>query len=95
MKWKKICSGHEEWRRTECTAATEPRRYPESRVIATWTSDGSHDAAESTVGEDIAGQSTPFRYSGASENPKRPLKSERAKPPSLGKERIPRQINGE
>ncbi|KAF1875381.1 hypothetical protein Lal_00007997 [Lupinus albus] len=26
MKWKNTFSGHDEWRRTECTAAIEPRR---------------------------------------------------------------------
>ncbi|KAJ0828763.1 hypothetical protein HanRHA438_Chr17g0840901 [Helianthus annuus] len=34
MKWKKMFSGQDVWRRTECTAAIDPRRYSESSVIA-------------------------------------------------------------
>nr|GMC88081.1 hypothetical protein EUGRSUZ_K03516 [Ipomoea batatas]GME17959.1 hypothetical protein EUGRSUZ_K03516 [Ipomoea batatas]GME20725.1 hypothetical protein EUGRSUZ_K03516 [Ipomoea batatas] len=47
MKWKKIVSGQDAWRRTECTAAIDPRRYSESRVMATWTRAGSQDDAVS------------------------------------------------
>ena len=68
MKWKKTWSGQEAWRRTEWTAAIEPRRYSESSVIATWTNDAAHDVAGSA---EAAGQSTPLRYSRASENPAR------------------------
>ncbi|KAK2991929.1 hypothetical protein RJ640_002903 [Escallonia rubra] len=81
------------WRRTECTAAIDPRRYSESRVIATWTSDASHDVVPTPLPEPplTTGQSTPLRYSGASANPKDP-----SEPSSVltGKERIRRQING-
>ncbi|KAJ0432756.1 hypothetical protein HanIR_Chr17g0862711 [Helianthus annuus] len=34
MKWKKMFSGHDAWRRTEWTAAIVPRRYSKSIVIA-------------------------------------------------------------
>ncbi|KAK9163137.1 hypothetical protein Syun_004039 [Stephania yunnanensis] len=36
-KWKKTNSGPRECRRTEWTAAIDPRRYSMSRVMAMWT----------------------------------------------------------
>lgn len=85
MKWKKIFSGHEEWRRMEWTVAMLPRRYPESRVIAMWTKDMSQLNATSLRFVGII-HSAPFLYCGASEKRDTP-----SKPVSLGNERIPAQ----
>nr|GMC46187.1 hypothetical protein KK1_012206 [Ipomoea batatas]GMD25851.1 hypothetical protein KK1_012206 [Ipomoea batatas]GMD28774.1 hypothetical protein KK1_012206 [Ipomoea batatas] len=88
MKWRNTCSGQDAWRRTECTAAIEPRRYSESSVMAMWTRNGSQDDAVSLSLSSscfFAGQSAPFRYSGASKNPN---------PVLSGKLRIPMQSNG-
>ncbi|KAL2554105.1 Uncharacterized protein Fot_07724 [Forsythia ovata] len=65
MKCKNTLSGQEAWRSTEWTATIDPRRYSESRVIATLINDGSHDVKASRC-KVFAGQSSSLRHSGAS-----------------------------
>lgn len=67
MKWKNTFSGQEACLRTERTAAMEPRRYSESRVMAMCTCDGSQEVTWEEEDADTA-HSAPLRYSGASAN---------------------------
>jgi len=89
-----MLSGQEACLRTEWTAAIEPRRYSESRVMAMWTKEGSQEETNRPLLVKT-GQSLPLRYSGASAN-RNPLSTSTAPLfPSLdGIERIPKQSKG-